>query len=172
MNHIHIIRRIDRERKMDGNNFGSGSNENNGSGQNNGNPMQNQAGNMQPANQYNNYQDNTANNMYYQAPPNNGMENKANGKQIAGLVFGILAICSSCCYGIPGVIFGIVGLILSILGNKENKHGVGIAGLVCSIIGLICGVAMTVYFAAVFAVVFEMIESGEIDMDMLQQMYY
>ncbi len=119
----------------------------------------------------NNYQDNTANNTYYQAPPDNGAENKANGKQIAGLVFGILAICCSCCYGVPGIIFGIVGLILSIMGNKENKHGIGVAGLVCSIIGLVCGVAMTVYFAAVFAVVFEMIESGEYTdyMDLLEQ---
>lgn len=135
---------------MDGNNFGNQNTQNNGQ---------------------NNYQDNTANNMYYQAPTNDGTENKANGKQIAGLVFGILAICTSCCYGIPGIIFGIVGLILSIMGNKESKHGVGIAGLVCSIIGLIAGIALTIYFAAVIAVVFEMIESGELDLDALQQMY-
>lgn len=150
---------------MDGNNFGSNNAQDNG--QNN----QNVTPNTQPENQYNNYQDNTANNMYYQAPVSNNMENKASGKQIAGLVFGILAICCSCCYGVPGVIFGIVGLILSILGNKESKHGIGIAGLVCSIIGLIAGIAMTIYFAAVIAMVFEMIESGEIDLDMLQQMY-
>lgn len=152
---------------MDGNNFDN--NYGNGNAQNNG--QNNQVPNQQPNNQYNNYQDNTANNMYYQAPPNNGVENKANGKQIAGLVFGILAICTSCCYGVPGVIFGIVGLVLSILGNKESKHGVGIAGLVCSIIGLLCGVAMTIYYAAIFAVVFQMIESGEYEdyMDLMEQ---
>lgn len=139
---VYHIRLTGRE-KMDGNNFGN-----------------------------NNYQDNTANNTYYQAPQDNGTDNKASGKQIAGLVFGILAICTSCCYGIPGVIFGIVGLVLSILGNKESKHGIGIAGLVCSIIGLLCGVAMTIYFAAIFAVVFEMIESGEFEdyMDLIEQM--
>ncbi len=157
---------------MDGNNFGNNYDKsgNNGNGQDNGQVN----GYQQPAGQYNNYQDNTGNNMYYQAPPNNGMENKANGKQIAGLVFGILAICSSCCYGVPGVIFGIVGLVLSILGNKENKHGVGIAGLVCSIIGLLCGIAMTIYFAAIFAVVFEMIESGEFEnfMDVMEMYGY
>lgn len=157
---------------MDGNNFGNNYDKsgNNGNGQDNGQGN----GYQQPAGQYNNYQDNTGNNMYYQAPPNNGMENKANGKQIAGLVFGILAICSSCCYGVPGVIFGIVGLVLSILGNKENKHGVGIAGLVCSIIGLLCGIAMTIYFAAIFAVVFEMIESGEFEnfMDVMEMYGY
>lgn len=152
---------------MDGNNYG---NENT---QNNGQYNQNVTSNPQPNNQYTNYQDNTANNMYYQAPPvDNGAENKANGKQIAGLVFGILAICTSCCYGVPGIIFGIVGLILSIMGNKESKHGIGIAGLVCSIIGLLCGVAMTIYFAAVFAVVFEMIESGEYGdyMELMEQL--
>ena len=158
--------------KMDGNNFGNNYDKsgNNGNGQDNGQVN----GYQQPAGQYNNYQDNTGKNMYYQAPPNNGMENKANGKQIAGLVFGILAICSSCCYGVPGVIFGIVGLVLSILGNKENKHGVGIAGLVCSIIGLLCGIAMTIYFAAIFAVVFEMIESGEFEnfMDVMEMYGY
>ena len=157
---------------MDGNNFGNNYDKsgNNGNGQDNGQVN----GYQQPAGQYNNYQDNTGNNMYYQAPPNNGMENKANGKQIAGLVFGILAICSSCCYGVPGVIFGIVGLVLSILGNKENKHGVGIAGLVCSIIGLLCGIAMTIYFAAIFALVFEMIESGEFEnfMDVMEMYGY
>ena len=158
---------------FDNNNYGNGNNNGNAqnNGQNNGYPAQNPMQNNAQPNQYNKYQDNTANSMYYQAPPNNGGENKANGKQIASLVFGILAICSSCCYGVPGVIFGIVGLVLAILGNKENKHGIGIAGLVCSIIGLLCGIAMTVYFAAVFAVVFEMIESGELDLDMLQQMY-
>lgn len=150
---------------MDGNNFGNENVQNNG--QNN----QNVTSNSQPNNQYTNYQDNTANNMYYQAPVDNGVENKANGKQIAGLVFGILAICTSCCYGIPGIIFGIVGLILSILGNKESKHGVGIAGLVCSIIGLLCGVAMTIYYVAIFAVVFDMIQSGEYEdyMDLMEQ---
>lgn len=139
---------------MDGNNFG-----NNYGGENTqNNGVNNQNQNNQYTNyQYTNYQDNTANNAYYQPPVDNGVENKADGKQIAGLVFGILAICTSCCYGVPGIVFGIVGLILSIMGNKESKHGVGIAGLVCSIIGLVIGIAMTVYFAAIFAMVF----SGE-----------
>lgn len=108
--------------------------------------------------------------MYYQAPPYNGAENKASGKQIAGLVFGIIAICTSCCYGVPGIIFGVVGLVLSILGNKESKHGIGIGGLVCSIIGLIAGLAIAIYCVAVFAAVFEMIESGEFNLDEYMKM--
>lgn len=100
-------------------------------------------------NSYGSYQDNTQT-IPYQAPfDNNGADNKANGKQIAGLVCGILAICTSCCYGIPGIILGVAGIICSALGNKENKHGIGIAGMVCSVIGLIIGVIMLVYFVVV-----------------------
>lgn len=98
--------------------------------------------------QNSNYQDYTAN-MPYQAPPNMAMDNATNGLQIAGLVCGILAICTSCCYGVPGVILGIAGLVCAIFGNKQSKNGVGTAGLVCSIVGLICGVLMTVFWALV-----------------------
>lgn len=117
--------------------------------------------------QYSNYQDNTAS-VPYQAPAdNNGAENKANGKQIAGLVCGILAICSSCCYGLPGILLGVAGLICAVLGNKENKNGIGTAGLVCSIIGLILGVIMLVYY---IVVVTALVQSPEF-FDMLN-MYY
>lgn len=136
---------------MDGNNFnnnqGNGDSQYSQNQQYNQNPQNNQPGGSQYTN---NYQDNTANSYYYQPPVDSGRAEKANGKQIAGLVFGILAIVSSCCYGVPGLIFGIVGLILSIMGNKEGKHGVGVAGLVCSIIGMICGVLMTAYYVFVF----------------------
>jgi len=63
------------------------------------------------------------------------------------LILGILSILSCCCYGIPGLILGIIGLVL---GNKDiklynaNPNGYTIssyknskAGKVCSIIGLI-----------------------------------
>lgn len=140
---------------MDGNNFYS--NDNN-AGQNN--------GGVQPGGQNNNYyQDNTAGVNYYQPPVNDGKENKTNGLQIAGLVCGILGICSSCCYGVPGLIFGIIGLICSLLGNKRSKSGVGVAGLICSIIGLIFGVAMTIYVVYIFKIVFEGMESGAMDIN-------
>lgn len=74
-----------------------------------GNNLEN--GNVQNGNtQYSNYQDNTAN-VPYQAPPQNNAGDKANGKQIAGLICGILGICTSCCYGVPGIILGVAGLI-------------------------------------------------------------
>ena len=112
-------------------------------------------GTMESGGQYSNYQDNTAN-MPNQVPIENVPDGKANGLQIAGLVCGILAICTSCCYGITGIILGIAGLICSIMGNKNNKNGVGIAGLVCSIIGLILGIVIMIYFIWVIMVIMGM----------------
>jgi len=63
------------------------------------------------------------------------------------LVLGILAILSCCCYGLPGLILGIIGLVL---GNKDlalykanpnaytdSSYKNSKAGRVCSIIALI-----------------------------------
>ena len=99
--------------------------------------------------QYSNYQDYTANIPYQQSANDFGSDNAANGLQIAGLVCGILAICSCCCYGVPALIFGIAGLICAVMGNKRSKNGVGTAGMVCSIIGLILGAIAIVYYAMV-----------------------
>ncbi|MCI8528694.1 MAG: hypothetical protein HFH82_06005 [Lachnospiraceae bacterium] len=118
--------------------------------------------------QYSNYQDNTGN-VPNQVPIDNVPDNKANGLQIAGLVCGIIAICTSCCYGIMGIIMGIVGIICSAAGNKSNKSGVGTAGLVCSIIGLIFGVVMLIYSVWAFSYVFGS-ESGY--WDMMRQLGY
>lgn len=111
---------------MDGQNFGSGQN--------------------------NNYQDNTANVPYqstYSYEDNNS--GKANGLQIASLVLGIISICLICCYGAPSIILGLIGLILAIMGNKRSKHGIGIAGLVCSIIGLCGGIISLIYYIAILS---------------------
>ena len=111
---------------MDGQNFGSGQN--------------------------NNYQDNTANVPYqstYSYEDNNS--GKANGLQIASLVLGIISICLICCYGAPSIILGLIGLILAIMGNKRSKHGIGIAGLVCSIIGLCGGIISLIYYIVILS---------------------
>jgi hypothetical protein len=63
------------------------------------------------------------------------------------LVLGILSILSCCCYGVPGLILGIIGLVL---GNKdlalyksnpnyytESSYKNSKAGRVCSIVGII-----------------------------------
>jgi hypothetical protein len=62
------------------------------------------------------------------------------------LIMGILSILSCCCYGIFGVVFGIIGLVL---GNKDralylsnpgayklSSYKNSNAGRICSIIGL------------------------------------
>lgn len=100
--------------------------------------------------QYSNYQDNT--NMTFQQPPvTSDNDGKANGLQIASLVLGIISILLCCCYGAPSVIMGIIGLVCGIKGNKENKNGIGTAGIVCSIIGLILGLISLIYYIIVGA---------------------
>lgn len=61
--------------------------------------------------------------------------------EICSLVFGIISLCG-CCYGI----FGITGLVLSIVAfAKGKKSGLSIAGMICSIIGLIITVIYLVF---------------------------
>lgn len=95
------------------------------------------------------YQDNT--NQYtgsvYTEPVVENNSGNTPGLAIAALVMGILSIVLSCCCGV-GIIFGIAGLIMSIVANKQNKSGVGTAGLVCSIIGIVfSGISLIYYFA-------------------------
>lgn len=133
--------------------------QNYGNGQNGGNSSQ--SGNY--------YQDYTANvQQQYQAPQNDG-PNKANGMQIASLVLGILGIPGCCCYGVVGLLCGIIGLILAIVGNKQNKgSGIGIGGLVCSIISVLLGILATIYYAMI---VMGLMGSGPLA-DMIQDLGY
>ncbi|MBQ9982466.1 MAG: DUF4190 domain-containing protein [Oscillospiraceae bacterium] len=64
------------------------------------------------------------------------------GVAIAAMVFGIISIVLLCC-GIGGL-FGIVGLILSIIAiaGKKNGKGMAIAGLIMSIISVVVSVLM------------------------------
>lgn len=131
--------------------------QNYGNGQNGGDSNNSQPGNY--------YQDYTANMQQYQAPPQNDGPRGANGLQVAGLVLGIIGIPASCCYGI-GLLFGIIGLILALVGNKRNKgSGVGIGGLVCSIIAIVLGMIMAIYYAYAIAM---LVNSGTFD-EMMQQ---
>jgi hypothetical protein len=84
----------------------------------------------------------------YQQPKPDKEEN--NGLAIVGLVMGIISIVLSCCYG-SGIVFGIVGLICSILANKKNKTGLGTAGLVTSIVGIVISVLMLIVYIFVIA---------------------
>ncbi|MCM1569520.1 MAG: DUF4190 domain-containing protein [Roseburia sp.] len=84
----------------------------------------------------NNYQDNTG---YQQNSPATSPEKSgSNALAIVGLVLGIISIITCCCSYI-GCIFGIAGLICSILGKKQSPSGIATAGLICSIIGIVLG---------------------------------
>lgn len=68
-------------------------------------------------------------------------EKQSRALEICSLVFGIISLCG-CCYGL----FAIVGLVLSIIAIKKGqKSGLSIAGLVCSILGLLIAIGSAVF---------------------------
>jgi len=82
----------------------------------------------------------------------------------AVLVLGIISILGACCYGIVGLICGIIGLVLA---NKDmaqyRQHSAMWttasynnlkAGRICSIIGIVLGGLAILYFAFVAAAIF------------------
>ena len=56
---------------------------------------------------------------------------------ITSMVLGIISILTACIAF--GIVPGIIGLILAIIAlcQKDRRHGTAIAGLVCSVIGLL-----------------------------------
>ena len=80
----------------------------------------------------------------YSSPYNAPVEKPGpNGLQIASLIIGILSdIC--CCFGFVSITASVAGIILGIIGNKKGKHGVGTAGVICSVIGLILAILLLV----------------------------
>lgn len=91
---------------------------------------------------------------YGQSPytqyPQNYYQNaqKTDGKSVAGLVLGIISILFTCSYG-AGIIFGIAGLVFSVLARKDAKtkpefssssNSMANAGMICSIIGIVLSV--------------------------------
>ena len=83
-------------------------------------------------------------------------ENKdTNVLAIISLVLGILSIVLGCCSGWIGALFGIGGIICAVFANKQGKSGLAKAGLICSIVGIVLGILITV-----LAVVFSMAMVG------------
>ena len=73
-----------------------------------------------------------------------------NGVAIAGMVVGIASILFPF-YGITGI----VGIILSILGLKKKKttgkgKGMAIAGICCSVVGIVMGIISIIAVIAAF----------------------
>lgn len=77
---------------------------------------------------------------------------KTPGSSIASLVLGLISLlCAWFGYGaLISIITGIIGIILGIKGNKIQQTGVGTAGIVLSIIGLV--LSIIVFFACVLCV--------------------
>jgi len=92
----------------------------------------------------------------------------------AALVLGIISIVGAFCYGIVGVICGIIGLVLA---NKDRKlyqsapelysqssYSSSNAGRICSIIGLILGaiflLIMIIYFIVFGSLIMEAVRNG------------
>ena len=62
------------------------------------------------------------------------------GLAVAGMVIGIASILL-CCLNVINVALGIAGCILSIIGMRSFRYkGCAIAGLICSICGILLGI--------------------------------
>lgn len=73
---------------------------------------------------------------YYGAPPYPAQPDQGSAMAIAGLILGIISIPAAFNVGC-GLIFGILGLVFSIMGRRSiSQRGLATGGLVCSIVGL------------------------------------
>lgn len=142
---------IEKGIKMDNNMY---NNEQNGStgqngfvggGQNNFTNNQQMNWNQQP---YNNYQ------QPFQPQPK-----KKKGLGIAALVIGILSMTLCCTIG---SILGIVGIILGIVSlvKKEDMPGLGIAGIITSVIGFFVGIYVAFCVIVAYQIVEEEMDSN------------
>jgi hypothetical protein len=79
-----------------------------------------------------------------------------NGMAIASLVVSLVGLVSVFCYGIGGIVIGLVGAILGHVGKRqiaergEGGGGMALAGIICGWIAVGLGVAILAFF--VFAV--------------------
>lgn len=60
------------------------------------------------------------------------------------MILGIVAILMTCCITYFGVALGIGGLVCSILSRKQGKTGMAMAGIICSVIAIVLGVALII----------------------------
>ncbi len=76
-------------------------------------------------------------------------ENYTSGLAITSLVLGIIGLVTLCCFPFVTVITGIVGIILYCIDRQHNSSGVGKAGFICSLIGLIISLLAIVFLVVV-----------------------
>lgn len=89
----------------------------------------------------------------YTQPVQTASAEPSKGLGIAGLILGIIGIITGCCYG--GFIFGLIGLVLSIVYvAKKGSKGLGIGGIITSALGLIFSIVMVILIAAAPSVLY------------------
>ena len=82
---------------------------------------------------------------------------KTGGLTIAGFVLSLCSIVFSIFCSGTGILFAIPGLIMSIVSNGrirrrgEQGKGFAIAGIICSILGIVIGIAMICYIIYFFS---------------------
>lgn len=104
--------------------------------------------------QENNYQDYTAqytnSHLNFQTSfynENSSEKSSGEGFAIASLVLGIISILTCCCC-LLGFVFGIIGMIFAFVAKKDRTwDGMKIAGLICSIVGLVLSFGMMLKMA-------------------------
>lgn len=74
-----------------------------------------------------------------------------NTPALLGMIFGILSIALSICCALPGIGFGVAGLVLGIVGTKkvsdgvERGKGMALTGIICGSIGLVIAAFVLAY---------------------------
>lgn len=90
---------------------------------------------------------NNFNNTDYETPnPNNGFA-------IASLVLGILSIPLACCYGF-GLVTAVISIIFGIISRRHNGgklSGMAIAGIICSVLGVLASIIMIISLVYAFS---------------------
>ena len=107
------------------------------------------------------------------------MENQQLPNATLVLVMGILSIVGCCCYGIPGLIFGIVAIILGTKATKIHKqdpqlytgYGNVQAGKIMGIIGVVLSVLAVIYILWVISYFgWETLQNQELMQERIQEM--
>lgn len=78
----------------------------------------------------------------------------------AALILGISSIVTCACYGVPGIITGIIAIVLANKAKKlynenpdqYNGYGNAKAGKICGLIGLVLSVISVIYYFVVIVI--------------------
>ncbi|WP_338673233.1 DUF4190 domain-containing protein [Streptomyces sp. SCSIO 30461] len=80
-----------------------------------------------------------------------------NGFGTTAMVLGIISVCGFFCYGIPGLVLGVLALIFGILGRKRyvrgqaTNKGQALAGIILGSVGIVLGAAFFAFMVWLFA---------------------